>query len=301
MKKLHFIPMILALFLIHSCQVMDQKNQSIEIPLVENTRSVPSETFTVSKTQTPTHTPTHTITPTAIILASTTPNEYGYYIPGYQPSCDVLDGFYKCTDSILGITFEYPQEWGILSVAIEDKTDWYAYYHKVSSRMLSGAGFSSPNYSRYSYLGFEGKSAEEVCQRIEGKTSERYISICEVINENVVISYLFYGAGCFCYSSSACLYDPHANILVDLQKNKDIDAFRYSIILLSLESLYEYYDQVDLIIGKNSENCTPSTISELNNWINSYIESLFHGDGNAETLLILESIKQFAKSIEVLK
>jgi hypothetical protein len=293
--------MVLALFLIHSCQILDQNNRSIGTPLVENTRSGPSETITASKTHAPTHTPNHTITPTATILASTTPNEHGYYIPGYQPSCEVLDGFYKCTDLILGITFEYPQEWGILSVAIEDKTDWYAYYHKVSSRKLAGSGYSEPNNARYSYLGFEGKSAEEVCERREGKSNERVLIKCVVINENVVISYIFYAAGCFCYPTSSCLYDPYASILVDLQRNKDIDTFRYSIIHLSRESLYEYYDQVDSIIGEKSENCNPSTIAELNNWIKSYLEALLRGDGNAETILLLESIERFANSIEVLK
>jgi len=285
MNRYTCIGIVLTLLLLQSCHQTSTTSEGIKTSQVHDSEIVgDSPTLPVADSATAVPTIEDMSCPPTILQDADGNN---------QPLCSMINGYYRCYDKTLEVSFEYPSIWGEISSRILNENG--ESYHIHFSDWSGGNGAIGNSYSPYT--GFAEGSAHEYCANREASAFSRVFLDCNVINEYVVIVFIYPAADTFCFPSGRSYAVPHVEILIDNPDNDINGPFRFGMWLFSRELENQMDNQVDLILGADRNLCDQDAMSRLDEWLLTLIENLAIGEGDHETIHNLNNIEHFAKSI----
>ena len=224
----------------------------------------------------------------------------------FVPECDPAGEYTRCRDSVLGIQFEYPAEWGSVT-----GTTWSGYdagfkyvyqfsmagyrYQQAILRVAAGGtgnAYSEPR-SRFftDFEGFGSDFGDEKCASYE-------VSVCDVFNEHLVVKLSFPQAEIVCDPGPGVIYDPIMRILVDLPGNPRIQGFVFVSEFVSASMSQELRSIISL--PDPPEQCETGG-ARFDAKVQEIIRRVAAGDLDDETAANLRKLRHLAESIQFLR
>jgi hypothetical protein len=243
-------------------------------PPVSPLLGTPTRPLMPTYTPTATTPPTRTPVPTVMSFPTPTATTYAQFIK-VKPACISTNGFSQCDDPILGISFEYPTEWGEITGTLGNaifamkmvgsglsKYEYagyvysYAFSRNFPEPQLNGittipavgrsSSFSIPrDGSVYDFGGFAGQDTNGVCKNFSSP------NLCRVIKAGVVIAFLLPKAEYEC-KVPFLTPPPTGFVYINLPSRQLINGFMFAYPLLSLTEEKSLYG----ILGIGQNNAT---------------------------------------------
>ncbi len=273
----------------------------------------PPDTATASLTPRESHTPrpspAPTQSPTATPDLSPTPDPHILSVA--EVPCEPAGGFMRCTDPVLGLTFEQPAAWGPITATLRESFAGaglaYEYQYADmpgiiqaggrSADFTEGRGATLTDFSGSGTLGFNDKSPEEWCEGLGGTPV-----LCSVVQPNVVLDLRFPEAEYLCLDSGQYFFtSPLAFVWVLLPDHPQINGFVFVAPFLSDEAADDLLDLRRDILGWDGSAthtaCGPEQQAEFDEAITAFIATLDGGQADPDTLANVAALRHLAESI----
>jgi len=270
--------------------------------------NTPTASITPRESHTPRPSPTATQSPTATPYLSPTPNPHILSVA--EVPCEPAGDFMRCADSVLGLTFEQPADWGPITATLRSSYDEtglaydYRYDHAPAWAMAGGrsADFAEGRGSvptdfpgLTGRLGFSGLSPEAWCASLAA-------SWCEVVQPTVVLGLRFPEAGYLCPDPGPYFFtSPLAHIWVVLPDHPQIHGFVFVAPFLSAEASEQVMNLRRDLLGWDSvathTACGPENQAEFDAEIAAFMADLDSGQADPETLANVAALRHLAESI----
>jgi hypothetical protein len=223
--------------------------------------------------------------------------------------CEPAGDFARCTDPVLGLTFEQPAAWGTITATLRESfagTGLAYQYQYVdmpgiiqaggrSADFTEGRGATLTDFSGSGTLGFGSASPEEWCERLAP-------TVCRMVQPNVLLEFQFPEAEYLCLLPDFYpLESPLAFVWVLLPDHAQINGFVFVSPFLSDQGNEDMMDRRQEILGWDSVSthtaCGAENQAEFDAEIAAYIAELESGQVDPATLANVAALRHLAESI----
>ena len=255
----------------------------------------------------PTPTNLQTQHPTPTLAPSITPT---LWHPIFYPECNPNDTVQICFDELLKMEFSIPLEWGEIEAMLREGWDTgLAYFYTFDSSVEVEAGGRSADFAEgrsgtlSDFMGFSQSSKEDRCGHYY------YAEICDDVQPEVYLYFLFPQAYALCYGGPHALSEPYMLVAINLPANDKINGFVFTGNMLAGDTRTSYEEDLDLLIGPYEEEinlptyqgCDENGSEIFDQQIQLLIEDVRAGEVDPETLVNIEVWLQLARSIRFLE
>jgi hypothetical protein len=221
--------------------------------------------------------------------------------------CEAEGDIARCTDPVLGLTFEQPESWGPITATLRESVAGtglaYDYQYAETPSLMAGgrsAGFTEgrggmpTDFAGSGPLGFNGATPEEWC-------AELTASGCEIVQPNVVLAWRMPEAAGLCDQPDFELqFKQKAFVWVLLPASASINGFVFVAPFLSAEADEHLLDLRRDLLGWDGVShavCSLESQAAFDAEINAYRDDLESGRVDAETLENVAGLRHLAESI----
>ncbi len=215
----------------------------------------------------------------------------------FQPECLTDESHLQCVDSVIGMKFQYPEEWGIIEAVLfngECGGYYYGYEFGEFPYKVEGGG-TSLDFCRGMganlFLLFKGFSPGQGCSKFY------YARDCWELKANLVIAFMYPEFDMLCSPGPDTFFTPLMVVGVNFPAGRSVNGMAFSFDFLSeasKELLFSPYEGDPIHSAKCRDEQAKQTYEQLVEEISSKV---LLGTLDEDTTRNVNQFIKFAKSI----
>ena len=222
----------------------------------------------------------------------------------YEGKLDCIPNvpYSHCSDEILGIEFEIPQDWGEVFTTMTTGDTGYAYgytFEDLIARQIfeAATGGLSRDFSKGIEAGLTSFSGYGSTDSHRCLALQNIAPICEVIKPQVIFLMRFPESNSVCDPYADTIFSPVILVEINLPGNPKINGFVFVYPFLSQKARQGIFAILGYMDSSGATRCDPTSQEQFDIKIAELIAAIEAGTVDDETRQNINKLKHLAESI----